>query len=89
MERKYFHEYFQFIMKVKLSDLNYKFNSMTPSLRMKLKANKYALISARNDIDDVTKTLEMITLYFGENTTEIYDPYVVFLYCLKCSYFNN
>ena len=50
---------------------------MAPSLRTKLTANIYALIDARTDIDDTMKTLEMISLYFGENTKKLYDQYEV------------
>ena len=67
-------------MRVKLSNLNRKFISMAPSLRTKLTANKYVLIDARTDIDDTMKTLEMISLYFGENTKELYDQYEVILF---------
>lgn len=77
LEKVYFHKYFEFIMKTKLSDFSCNFILMAPLVSLKLTANKYSTIMDRTDMDDMMKTLEMIALYFDENASEIFDLFSV------------
>ena len=86
MKKEYFYKYFEFTMRVNLSNLNTKFITLSPSLTTILKATKYCLVDARIDIDDKMKLIEKISLYFGENTKELYDQYEVILFYYQFFY---
>lgn len=73
LEKKYFHKYFE----TKLSDFSSGFISMAPLVSLLLTADKYSDVVERTDMDEMMKTLEMISLYFHENASEIFGLYNV------------
>lgn len=77
LEKKYFYNYFQFIMKVQLQEFNRRYKLMTPLVEIKLMAAKYLPINSRTDIDSQIKAFEMISLYFGEKSSQVYNVYQV------------